>query len=720
MTNRFPIRQIAVALPVVLLVALAWGAPGASVSATAAQQRQTPTFRSGVNVVEVDAVVLDQQGRFLTDLREDEFEIFEDGKLQHLASVQLVNIPVERVETPLFAERAVPPDVHTNARPFEGRLYLIVLDDLHTAPIRTQLVRRIATQFVEQNVAPNDLAAVVVTSGNRKQSQELTGDRRLLTAAIGRFVGQKVTSPGLAGLAMMGTPETLSSDAAGPQRVFNARASLQTLADLSAFAGRIRNRRKAMVLVSEGIDYGFGAASPQQQAAPADPAVQSSGAIAFNDAAPREVRDRLREMVAAANRANVTLYAFDPRVYTQGGDDLVDIASGQPEDPGKDIVVKTTMLQEDLQASQDNLRTMAAETGGFAVTGSPENVQRAFERVRVENSNYYILGYYASNDARDGKFRKIVVRVKRAGVRVEARKGYTAPKGNAPAPREVEAKAGTSVELRDALGSVLPVTGLTLRSTAAPFKGTGEHASVLVVVQVSGGELAFLQKGDRFEDSVELAAVAVDLQGKTRGGERLQLDMPLTGRTRALVERTGLVFQMRLALPPGLYKLRVGGRDAGSGRVGTVLYDLEVPAFKSQPLAMSGLVLSAEEAGQVPNPRPDEALKGLLPASPIAARAFAASDTLSVLAEIYDNERTRPHSVTITATVRGDDGRELFRQADERPSAELGRTSGAYGYVGVVPLRELGPGLYVLRVEARSTLNPDLTVLREVQFRVLE
>ncbi|RPJ64244.1 MAG: VWA domain-containing protein [Acidobacteria bacterium] len=713
-------RRLAAALPAILFLALAGGLPEAGTTGTAAQQQPAATFRSQVNVVEVDAVVLDQQARFVVDLRQDEFEILEDGKPQRMASMQLVNIPVERADAPLFATRAIPPDVQTNARPFDGRLYLIVLDDLHTAANRTQLARRIATQFVEQNVAPNDLAAVVSTSGNRKNSQELTGDRALLLAAINRFVGQKVASPGLAGLAQTATPETLSADSAAAQRVFNARSTLETLTDLARFAGGIRNRRKAIVLVGEGIDYGFTTQSKAQQTLdPSNPNADPRGSLTY-DTNPREVRDRMLDMVQAANRGNVTLYAFDPRVYTQGGDDLADIASGPPEDMTKDVVVKSAQLQDDLRASQDNLRTMAAETGGFAVTGSPENVRKAFERVRIENSNYYMLGYYASNDARDGKFRKIEVRVKRPGLRVEARKGYTAPKGNAPAPRAVDAKEGTSPELREALGSVLPVSGLTLRATAAPFKGAGDNASVMVLVQLSGRELEFGRKGDRFEDTVELAAVALDGQGKTRGGERLELAMPLSEKMRAFVGQAGLVFQMRLALPPGQYKLRVAGRDGGSGRVGSVLYDLEVPAFKSQPLAMSGLVLSAEVAGQVPNPRPDQALKGLLPASPIAARAFAASDTLSLLAEIYDNDRARPHSVVITTTVRGDDGRELFRQADQRSSAELAGGGGAYGYVGTVPLRELGPGLYVLRVEARSTLNPDLMVSREIQFNVTD
>ena len=166
---------------------------------------------------------------------------------------------------------------------------------------------------------------------------------------------------------------------------------------------------------------------------------------------------------------------------------------------------------------------MATETGGFAVTGSPENVQRAFERVRNETSNYYMLGYYAPNDARDGKFRKIEVRVKRPGLRVEARKGYTAPKGNAPARRAVETKEGTSPGGPRGAGQRAPGErphaagdGRAVQGIRRQRVGAGASS------RRRGRDLKFSPKGDRFEDSVELSAVAVDKVGKTRGGERMQ------------------------------------------------------------------------------------------------------------------------------------------------------------------------------------------------------
>jgi len=189
-----------------------------------------------------------------------------------------------------------------------------------------------------------------------------------------------VISPGLAGLAVDGTPEELNPEAARPERLFNARSSLETLTRMAAYAGTVRNRRKALVLIGEGIDYQFGS----------------------QDDNSREIRDQYRSFVGAANRANLVVYAFDPRVYSQMGDDFVDIASTPPGDmeAGQEKI-KTGQLQDAIRASQDNLRALSVETGGFALVAS-QSFLPAFDRVRVENSNYYMLGYTPTNQAQDG------------------------------------------------------------------------------------------------------------------------------------------------------------------------------------------------------------------------------------------------------------------------------------------------------------------------------
>jgi VWFA-related protein len=270
-------------------------------------QIQAPvvSYATDVSVVQVDAIILDADGRFVTNLRRDEIEVLEDRKPQVLAGFELVSLPAPPAGP-------VPPavlDSRSNARPFEGRLYILVLDDLHINAARTVAARTIARKFIDESFLPGDLAAVVTTSGKRATSQGFTSDRSLLVGAINSSVGRKIISPALAALAMGGTPEEGTPETANPQRMFNARSSLETMAHLIDFAATVRQRRKALVLVSEGMDYDLGSHSVTEA---------------------RELRQRLSDVVGAANRANLSLYAFDPRMYTKLGDDMVDRSSRRP------------------------------------------------------------------------------------------------------------------------------------------------------------------------------------------------------------------------------------------------------------------------------------------------------------------------------------------------------------------------------------------------------
>ena len=143
-----------------------------------------------------------------------------------------------------------------------------------------------------------------------------------------------------------------------------------------------------------------------------------------------------------------------------------------------------------------------------------------------------------------------------------------------------------------------------------------------------------------------------------------------------------------------------------------------MPDFSKGPLLMSGLTLTSESAARVPTANPDPGFKDVLPASPTAIRDFAASDTLSLFAEVYDNQTRAAHRVAIKTTVAGDDGRVLFTAEDERTSQELQGKKGGYGYVTKIPLAKLAAGRYVLRVEARTLLTNGGTAARELEFRV--
>lgn len=682
--------------------------PQAATPQAPAADRQFPplTFKVEVNYVEVDAVVTDREGRFVGDLQRGDFQVLEDGKPQAITNFGLLNVPVEYAEAPLFVKGPIEPDVQSNEKPFDGRIYVIVLDDLHTDLRWTPRVKAAAKRFVERQMGANDLAAVVTTGGSLDASQEFTGNRRLLSAAIDKFMGRGLRSATLNKLDEYNRTRGLPTGGGAPrdmdeqQRAYNARSTLSSIKQLSEFLAGVRGRRKALLMFSEGIDYDI--------------------LDVFNNPSANDVRDETRDAIAAATRANVSIYSVDPRGLTDAAGDSMELTGiDAAMDPSLRLDLRG--MQDELRLQQDSLRVLADETGGFAAINS-NDFATAFNRIRDENSNYYLLGYYPANDRRDGRFRKIEVRVTRPGLQVRARKGYVAPRGKAPnlAPGPTGPNA-PSPRLREALDSPLPLAGLRMTVFAACFKGKAPNASVAVVMHTDGRNLKFTERDGRFDDNLELSILAVNHEGKIKNALRQKVNMPLKPQSRGIVINSGVRTVSRIDLPPGKYQLRVAALDEGSQSAGSVYYDLEVPDFNQGPLTMSGVVLSStlSSVGPVVGMAPDDELRTALPGPPTVLRQFRAEEELALLAEVYDNQASTPHKVAIATTLRTDDGREVFRIADERSSGELQGARGGYGYTARVPLKGLAPGLYVLKVEARSTLGKGPTVEREVQIKIV-
>ena len=627
----------------VLISALALGAVGhaqqrpPSSAGAPAPQPPAVTFRADINTVEVNAIVTDERGNFVRDLSKDDFEVYEDGRLQAPSVFALVDLPVERPFIPAGATQPMEPDVRSTARSFDGRLYVIVLDDLHTTVLRTQQVRDAARRFILEQFGANDLAAVVHTSGRDDAAQELTSSRARLLEAIDRFQGQKLASATSERLAIHLRDEGRASardtgDDSGSQassspqrntvddpldleRGFNARRTLDLVRAVADWMGDIRGRRKALLFFSEGIDYDI--------------------YDVFNNRAATSVVTSAQDAIAAAQRANVSIYAIDPRGLMTSGPDA-EIAS-LPQDSQ---VAQSVLggFGRELLLAQESLISLADETGGLAVVRT-NDIGAGLGRVARETSTYYLLGYVTDSTRAPGRFRKIELRVKRPGLRVRARRGY------APAdPKvlrkaiEAEAKAGTSPALRAALSNPLPIGDVPVRVFAAPFKGNGKNGSVLLSVEVDAAGLRFEEREGRFNEKLEVSIVAVDYRGKVRASDRQTVDLKLRPETHQAMSRAGGVRLLsRLTLPPSRYQIRVGAHESTGGAVGTVPYDLEVPDYSKSAFLLSGLVLAASDAGAVMTTRPDPVLKDVLPAPPIARRTFQPRGRLAFLTELYDS-----------------------------------------------------------------------------------
>ena len=457
----------------------------------------------------------------------------------------------------------------------------------------------------------------------------------------------------------------------------------------------MRGRRKTMLLFSEGIDYDLSDIIRSYDAQPS-----AAGSILSD----------IRDTLAMTARSNVSIYAIDPRGLATMGDESISVSSFANQNDSS-AGIGLSSLNNELRLSQDSLRQLSEESGGFAAVNRNDTTT-VFDRIVRDNSSYYVLAYYPPTNKADGKFHRIEVKLNRPGLVVRARRGYASPKGK-PATKNTKT-GGMAPEMFEAINSPLQVSGLTMRLFAAPFKGPQPNASVVVGIELSGRDLSLGPNS-----KVDISFMAVDNKAKIFGARNDSLTLNLRPESKARVEQSGVRVLNRIELPVGRYQLRAAARDSEKNLVGSVIYDLEVPDFYKQPIAISGLTMTSLAGAAMMTARPDDQLKAVLPAPPIALRTFPQNDELALFAEVYDNSGKGPHKVDIVTSVLTDEGKTVFKNEDARDSSELQGAKGGYGYATRVPLSELQPGLYVLNVEARSRLGNNVSATRQVQFRVV-
>ena len=355
-------RYLSGAAGLVLATALA-AAQAPPARATAAPTPEV-TFKVEVNYVEEDVRVVDKDGTFVRGLKQEDFQVLEDGKPQKVQTFGMVDIPNTRPRKPLYlAPDALPiePDVAVNKQVLDGRLYLIVLDDYHVAPLRSQTVRNLARRFVLEKLGPDDQAAVVVTSGLAARVAGLyaeppaarRSDRQLRRPEAALVRPSRATrrcratwTPTDSRLDDAGDPITIDpanrfvADDRATERMFQTRQALNSLRSIAEWMSAIQGRRKAIIFVSEGVDYNlfdiFTGGDPSN----------------FNFENFNMIQTETWDTVSAASRSNVQIYSVDPRGLTSMAQEDIEIGGLAAGAYG----LGPKQLAQELQSSQDNLR----------------------------------------------------------------------------------------------------------------------------------------------------------------------------------------------------------------------------------------------------------------------------------------------------------------------------------------------------------------------------
>lgn len=603
-----------------------------------AQQPSTPTFRASVDVVDVDVSVLDRDRLPVRGLTAADFSVLEDGQSRPIVAFSEVTLPRrERPEAEWMIETA--PDVAHNDLQREGRL-VVILIDRQIAPEDLPVAQRFAEAVVDQ-LRPGDLAAVAFSTFGVPQN--FTADRARLLAAIRQ--------------PMVGLP---AADGGAPALCRCGACSLETIGDIADALAPVRQRRKMLLVIGSNLP------------------IHSAGACSADLNPARERAFRALEV------GNVTVHSFDP-----GGLPTLAASAGDRGGGRGRRMANLVRL--------GNLLTLPDRTGGRFVTDPVRPADRVAEIFR-ETDAYYVLGFQPAHAQADGRYHGIRVRVNRRDVTLQARRGYYGGMaGPSPGNREsTPAGDGLSPTLRSAVSGLWPRSDLALEMAAAPVAAPDlGRSSVAAVVRVRQAfDDTDVLPAEGVPTTVHVYTGAFDRQGRALATGRQTVSV-VPRRLEARVFEYEVV--SRLDVDPGRYELRVAVEDTRLGRTGSVYSYVDVPDYRREAVAMSGLFITAEPA--VPSVR-DASLDALVRVVPTARRTFVSADHVTAFVRLYQGLARSMTAGYATVEILDAHDTSVYRQETRLVPSGYG-ASRAVDVSVDLPVDRLGPGRYLLRVEAR-------------------
>lgn len=678
--------------------------PAAGQTAPTGQQLGGYVLKTQTNLVLVDVRVWDKSGRPVTDLKQEDFRVFEEGVPQKITSFTLEN--VERLAT-ATAETGPPPTIDLaklppNVQPaqvLQDHRLIVFFFDLTSMPA-DDLMRatKAATNFVHSKMTRADLVAVAAYASTLRVVHDFTNDRDVLDKALKTIsVGvatslSEAASEGEAGTTNASGEEVVAQDVSAAftpdETEFNIFNTDEKLAAVESLAQMLRPvpGRKSVIHFSSGV--------------------QRTGI---------DNQMQLRATVDAANHANVSLYTVDGRglvALPAGGDASSASPAGTALYSGQAVRSQISSLH----SGRETLASLATDTGGRTFYDL-NDFSPAFQEVQKDNSTYYYLGYSPSNTRSDGRFRRIRVEVSQPGVKVQARPGYFAPKDFRQFTREDK-----ELQLQQAMELDRPFVDLPLAVEAAYFRQPDKQLYVVLAAKIPGSAVSFLRKSAAHQTEFDFAWRATDSSGRPAAALRDTLPVKLSGEAYEQVLSSNILYEGGVVLPPGKYRLKVVARENQSGKLGTFEQEFVLPQVGESGLALSSVVLSnqlQDEASATRSRRPEKGKRGsenpLQVGSrsvlPSVTRVFRTNQNLYVYLESYEgkkdvktNESPVPSNGMLPPAValvffRG--GRQIS-EAGPFPGKVV-KSDAKTSYFVQIPLEKFPPGRYWMQV---NVLDP--------------
>jgi VWFA-related protein len=674
-----------------------------SVLTVAAQQPPPDTvIRINVNLVQVDAVVTDAGGKPVVDLKQEDFQVLQDGKPQAITNFSFVDARQAPAATGQAARRDDPPPPPATSyrkRTFRpsGRILALVVDDLGLSFESIAHVRSSLRSFVETRMQPDDLVAVIRTGAGMGSLQQFTSDKQLLLQAIDRVKFNSLGRVGIGTFAPLGSGDAGAGASVSQERQ-SALAAGSTGAIRYVLEGlRELPGRKSVILFSEDMRIPSGAS--------------------------------LKRLTDAANRASVVIHGIDPRGLQYTGvtaaDNTMFVSSEQ--------VAKISQERSQyLRDSDQGLYTLASETGGLFFHDS-NDVQAALRKAVDDGSGYYLIGYRPDSATFDGKkaqeqFHRVQVRVKRSGLTVRSRGGFMGNSDSEPRPVAHNRQA----EIAHALFSPFGAGALHVRLTSLFFHAPGAGSFLSAMLHIDARELRFEEEPDGWHKAViDLVAMTFGENGQSEDPSDKTFTVRLKGDSYRQALQQGLIYFIHHRVrKPGAYQLRVVLRDAAAHEAGSASQFMEVPDVDQGAFALSGILLHADaQAPRLPPgadlglDRQDGRMNEIDPRTGPAIRIFKAGMPLAYSYQILNAQPDSGGRPRVESQLRLFRDGQLVYESQPTPLPSGKPQKDPRHLLGGGQLKlgaETVPGDYVLQIVVTDKLVPDKsrTVTQSIDFEI--
>jgi VWFA-related protein len=653
------------------------------------------TLKTTTEVVLVNVTVKDKDGKFIKDLKASDFSVLEDGKKQDVISVDAENtdsvVTSETPTAPLLGNLTTTGANKTAAAPApaeplqesdlkDRRLIVLFFDLGSMQPEEVERAGKSAADYVDTKMAAADLVSVVSLSNSLSVDQDFTSDKEQLKTVLAKFNTGANEGLGDAATAdTTGDSTDTTTDAANgftpdetEYNVFNTDRRLQALTSIATDLSKIQ-QRKSLIYFSGGI--------------------QRTGV---------ENQTQLRVATNAAQKANLAFYPVDVRGLqaiipggSAGGGGRGGGGRGGGGSGNYSGASVLSAYNSNLQ-TQETLATLATDTGGKAFLDS-NDFAPAFTKVQEDTSFYYLLGYISNNSLRDGRYRRITVRVNRSDLKdakLSYRQGYYSP-----ADFQHSTKETREQQLQDQLVSDIPSSDFPVFLSTGYFRLGDNRYFVPVSLVVPGSQIPFTRASD--QDRATLDVIGIVRDEAKRPFNQLRDTVKLAVNTSQDVQRKNVQYDTGLFLPPGQYDLKLVVRENQTGRMATFEANVTVPDLKAAPVKVSSIILSNQKqpAKAKNNPLVYEGSEIV----PNVTHVFSSGQHLYLYYEVYDP--AKPADATDKTAARVLTNVAFYKGAVKAYETPLVKAEAvnvperkATGFELDVPLADLKPGFYTCQV----------------------